>query len=81
MIDVERATMEGLRFALRRAAGVIQGAHFNLAKGISGEAITALAFADQGADEDWAEAVRKAELKLQADWPLSLEKPDPRDGQ
>lgn len=60
-----------LEAALRRAAGVIQGCHGALAKGINGEAIIALATADLREGETWGEACKRAEAQLADDWPNS----------
>lgn len=62
--------VDQLETALRRAAGVIQGCYASMAKGISGEAIIALAAAD-ALDEPWEVSVEKARKKLEADWPQS----------
>lgn len=62
---------EFLRVALRRAAGVIQGAYCNFSRGICGEAIIARAAADQDVGEPWLDAVKRAQASLEAEWPLA----------
>lgn len=65
-----RMSVDGLKLALERAAGVIQGLHVGHGhKGITGEAVVALATALQVEGESWLSACARATVKLAADFP------------
>lgn len=66
-------SIDGLKLALRRAAGAIQGNYVGAGhKGINGEAITALATCIQVPGQSWQDAVAAAKKQLEADWPNSI---------
>lgn len=72
MTDLRMAN-DGLRLALRRAAGAIQGMHVGHGhKGVTGEAVTALAYAIQMDGESWQEACGRATVELAKDWPNAM---------
>ena len=65
-------SIDGLKLALRRAAGGIQGFYAGAGhKGISGEAIIALATCIQEPGQSWQDASAAAKKQLEADWPNS----------
>lgn len=72
LTDLQMAN-DGLRLALRRAAGAIQGMYIGSGrKGITGEASIALAYALQESGESWDAAVERAQKELARDWPHAL---------
>lgn len=59
-----RMRIDGLKLALRRAAGTIQSCHKSISTGVNGEATIALATALQEDGESWQSAVRRSAAEL-----------------